>query len=51
MKKKSKKLKRTKVVGLSPEVRQSRVKLPDFRGRLHRIYGDKVFQVTGAEID
>jgi len=50
VKKKSKQIKTTKACRPSPEVGQSRVKLPDFRARLRRIYGDKVFQVSGAEL-
>jgi hypothetical protein len=50
VKKKIKKVKTTKAVRQSPEVGQSRVKLPDFRARVRRIYGDRVFQVSGAEL-
>ena len=50
MKTKNKKPKITKAVRPSPEVAESRVKLPDFRARVHQIYGDKVFQVSGADL-
>ena len=42
--------KRSKVIArLVPERPPARV-LPDFMGRLHSIYGDKVQEVSGAEI-
>ena len=42
--------KRRKVIArLSPE-QQQRPPLPDFLGRLKEIYGDKVFEVSGAEL-
>jgi len=43
--------KRRKVIArLVPENARSPIKLPDFRARVRAIYGDKVFQVSGAEL-
>lgn len=42
--------KRRKVIGrLIPE-RMEKPEMPDFLGRMRKIYGDKVFETTGAEI-
>ena len=32
------------------EAEQPRVELPDFRARMRRIYGNKVFSVSGADL-
>lgn len=43
--------KRKRVIGrLVPERPEKPVEMPDFLGRLRKIYGDKVFETTGAEI-
>ena len=42
--------KRRKVIArLAPESESPRL-LPDFRGRAREIYGDKVFEVSGADL-
>ena len=43
--------KRRRVIArLVPENEQPPAKLPDFRGRLRAIYGDKVLAVSGADL-
>lgn len=43
--------KRRRVIArLVPENTQSTPELPDFRGRVRGIYGDKVLTVTGADL-
>jgi len=43
--------KRNKVVGtLTPPAPPERPKIPDFMGRMKKIYGDKVMKVSGAEL-
>jgi antitoxin (DNA-binding transcriptional repressor) of toxin-antitoxin stability system len=38
------------IARLVPENSEARAELPDFLGRVRAIYGDKVFQVSGAEL-
>ena len=38
------------IARLLPPKRRRRLKLPDFKGRMRKIFGDKVFETTGAEI-
>ena len=33
-----------------PAKNESRIKLPDFEGRLRKIYGNRKLKVTGAEL-
>ena len=43
--------KRKRVIGkLSPVAPEGKPKLPDFMARLRRIYGNKVFKPSGAEM-
>lgn len=43
--------KRQRVIArLVPESTETRPELPDFRGRMHALFGEKVLEVTGAEI-
>ena len=43
--------KRGRVIArLVPENGDVRPALPDFLGRMRAIYGDKIFQITGAEL-
>ena len=43
--------KRRKVIArLVPENGRPLAEMPDFLGRMRQIYGDKVFQVSGAEL-
>jgi antitoxin (DNA-binding transcriptional repressor) of toxin-antitoxin stability system len=43
--------KRRKVIArVIPENNQPHVEMPDFLGRIRKIYGNKVFKVSGAEL-
>jgi antitoxin (DNA-binding transcriptional repressor) of toxin-antitoxin stability system len=43
--------KRRRVIArLVPECAEAAKELPDFMARLHKIYGDKVLAVSGAEL-
>jgi len=43
--------KRRRVIArLVPEKDQPHAEMPDFLGRMHKIYGDKVFPVSGADL-
>jgi antitoxin (DNA-binding transcriptional repressor) of toxin-antitoxin stability system len=43
--------KRKRVIGtLQPTNVPKKVEIPDFMGRLRKIYGDKVLKVSGAEL-
>ena len=41
---------RNVIARLVPEKAQSTTEMPDFRSRLRSIYGNKIFEVTGAEL-
>jgi antitoxin (DNA-binding transcriptional repressor) of toxin-antitoxin stability system len=38
------------IARLARPKRRKRVKMPDFQARMRRIFGDKVFETTGAEL-
>jgi antitoxin (DNA-binding transcriptional repressor) of toxin-antitoxin stability system len=38
------------IARLVPPKRRRRVKMPDFEGRMRKIFGDKVFTPSGAEL-
>ena len=38
------------IARLVPENEQPPARLPNFRARMRAIYGDKVFQISGAEL-
>ncbi len=43
--------KRRRVIArLVPENGRTQAEMPDFLGRVRQIYGDKIFQVSGAEL-
>jgi antitoxin (DNA-binding transcriptional repressor) of toxin-antitoxin stability system len=42
--------KRRKVIARLTPVRSERPPLPDFLGRLKEIYGDKILEVSGADL-
>jgi len=44
--------KRNKVIGtlVPPEASQKPIRIPDFLGRMKKIYGGKTLKVTGAEL-
>lgn len=43
--------KRKRVIAtITPAASERRAKLPDFLGRMRKIYGDKMMKTTGAEV-
>ena len=50
MKKPTKKIRTTGSNRRAAKKAKSRIKMPDFMGRMRAIYGDTIFQVSGADL-